>query len=191
MVTIERQYTIPLRREWLKVQRYRRAEKASRAIKQFLERHMKAEIADIKIGRWLNEMVWSRGIKSPPGKVRVNVSKDDKGIVRVELIELSEHAKKVQAKEDLRKTAVTEKKKGEETAKKAEEEKIKKEAEKAAKVEEAKKSPAEKEAEKEEAAIKKKEMHDIPEKHEAKPTLPHEKHQEKMHTPKGRQQLQK
>ncbi len=34
-------------------------------------------------------------------------------------------------------------------------------------------------------------MHDVVEKHTDKPTVPHEKHAEKPHTPKGRQPLQK
>lgn len=181
MATVERQYTIPLRKEWLKVPLYRRAEKASRAIKEFLTRHMRAEPENIKIGRWLNEQVWQRGIKNPPHKVRVNVSKDDKGIVRVELIELSENAKKIQAKEDTRKKGMEEKKKTEEAERKAEEEKMKKEAEAASKKEEASKTDAEKEADKEEKKIGEKVKHDVVEHKHDHPTVPHEKHTKKTH----------
>lgn len=189
MATLERQYTIPLRREWLKVPKYRRAEKAVKAIKEFLARHMRSDIENIKVGRWLNEGIWGRGIKYPPHKIRVNVSKDDKGIVKVELLELSEKAKKIQAKEDTRKLAVQDKKKKEEEERKAEEEKAKKAVEEAAKAEEKAKTEGEKEADKEEKDIKEKVMHQVVEKSESKPTMPKEKQMKKTHP--VRQALQK
>jgi large subunit ribosomal protein L31e len=182
MAAIERQYTIPLRREWLKVPKHKRANKAMKAVIQFLSKHMKAEEADIRVGRWLNEEVWGRGMKYPPHKIRINASKDDKGIVKAEIIELSERAKKVEEKEAKRKAVIDEKKKKEEAAKKAEEEKAKKEAERLAKEEAAKQTPAEKEVKKEEAAIKKKEMHDIVEKKEPS-AKPHEHKTEKGKQP--------
>lgn len=188
-MAIERQYTIPLRREWLKVPKHKRANKAIKAIIQFLVRHMKADEENIRIGRWMNEEVWHRGMKYPPHKIRVNVSKDDKGIVRVELIELSEKAKKIDAKEKTRSEAMGEKKKKEDAKRKEEEEKAKKEAEKLAKEEEAKKSSAEKEANKEEKDIKEKAMHQIVEKQEVS-AKPHEHKTEKSHHP-VRQALQK
>ena len=154
-MVLERQYTIPLRREFLKVPRYRRAKKAVKQIKQFLARHMKAEEKDVKVGRWVNEQVWSRGIKNPPTKVIVNVSKDDKGIVKVELIEISEKAKKIEAKEQSRMRTIEDKKKAEEAAKKAQEEAAKKEAEEQKKAEEASKSKGEKEVDKEKKEIEK------------------------------------
>ena len=40
-VTLERTYIIPLRREWLKVPEYKRTNKAVKAIRQFIVRHMK------------------------------------------------------------------------------------------------------------------------------------------------------
>ncbi len=181
MAAVERQYTIPLRKEWLKVPQYRRAEKAAKAIREFLVRHMRANPENVKIGRWLNEMVWQRGIKNPPHKVRVNVYKDDKGIVKVELIELSEKAKKIQAKEDSRKKSIEEKKKAEEAAKKAEEEKIKKEAEKAAKEEEANKTEGEKEAEKEEKKIEERVKHEVVAQPKPAAAAPKEKHTKKTH----------
>ena len=55
---LEREYIIPLRREINKVPRYRKTEKAIKAIKKFLARHMKIRDRDlnkIKIDRYLNE----------------------------------------------------------------------------------------------------------------------------------------
>jgi len=83
MATLERIYTIPLRKEWLKVQRYKRAKKAVKGVLLFLERHMKSE--DVRLGRFLNLELWKHGIRNPPSRVKVTVSKDDKGIVRAEL----------------------------------------------------------------------------------------------------------
>jgi len=80
---MERTYTIPLRREWRKTVRYRRAKKTIRAIREFLIKHMKAE--DVKIGKHLNEEVWKNGIRNPPSKIRVNAFKDKEGIVITEL----------------------------------------------------------------------------------------------------------
>jgi large subunit ribosomal protein L31e len=35
----------------------------------------------------VNEAIWARGIKKPPRKIRVRLSKDDEGIVTVTLAE--------------------------------------------------------------------------------------------------------
>lgn len=69
MADIERTYTIPLRRDFIKVPKYRRAKRAISQIKQFITKHMKTE--DVKIGKNLNEYVWENGIRNPPGKVMV------------------------------------------------------------------------------------------------------------------------
>lgn len=79
----ERTYIIPLRKDVNKSPRYKRAKKASTVVREFLEKHMKS--FDVKIGEKLNEALWKRGIKSPPGKIKVNVSKDAEGVVKAEL----------------------------------------------------------------------------------------------------------
>jgi large subunit ribosomal protein L31e len=84
MSEIERIYTVPLRRAWI-AQKYRRAEKAIFVLKQFTERHMKP--TDIIIDPSVNEAIWARGIKSPPRKIRVKMTKDNEGVVLVELAE--------------------------------------------------------------------------------------------------------
>lgn len=178
-MVLERQYIIPLRREWLKSPKHKRAKKAVAAVRQFLARHMRAEIEDIKVERWLNEELWKRGEKKPPHKIRVKAVKDDNGIVRAEIIELSERAKKIEAKENARVMIIDKKKKAEEEKKKAEEEAKKKEEEEKKKAEEAKKTEEEKAKEKEEKKVeeeKEKEMHTMvkaPKEH--KPTAQKEK----------------
>lgn len=129
---LEREYIIPLRKEWLKAPSFKRAKKAVRGVREFLARHMKAEFDDIKVGRFLNEQLWERGMKNPPHKVKIKAIKEG-GIVRAELAELTEAQKKMiedetKASEEKRKQREEQMKKEKET-----EEKAKKEAEAAAK----------------------------------------------------------
>ncbi len=117
MATVERTYIIPLRREWLKSVKYKRAKKAVRAIREFLMRHMKVEeMENIKIGKYLNLILWSHGIKNPPSRVKVNVKKDDKGIVWAEMVGAPVEKKK---EEKPKKGAKPEEKKAEAPAKTA------------------------------------------------------------------------
>ena len=82
-IVLERVYNIPLRRETLKVPFYRKAKKASKAVREFIQKHMKSD--DVNIGRYLNMKVWEHGMKNPPHHVKVVATKDDKGKVMVEL----------------------------------------------------------------------------------------------------------
>jgi len=114
---IEREYVIPLRVEWRKVPRYKRAAKAAKAIKEFLAKHMKVRDRDlkkVKLDIYLNETIWARGIKKPPSKIKVKAIKEG-NVVRAELVEYSDRLKfkKIRA-EKLEKTAADaiEKKKG-------------------------------------------------------------------------------
>jgi large subunit ribosomal protein L31e len=84
MSEMERIYTVPLGRAWI-AQKYRRAEKAIFVLKQFTERHMKP--TEIIIDPSVNEAIWARGIKNPPRKIRVKMTKDNEGVVLVELAE--------------------------------------------------------------------------------------------------------
>ena len=75
---LEREYVIPLRNQWKRVPRYKRANKAIKAIKEFLAKHMKVENRDlkkIKVDTYLNEEVWFRGIKKPPAKIKIKAKK--------------------------------------------------------------------------------------------------------------------
>lgn len=85
-MALERIYIIPLRREWLRVPEYKRAKRAVAAVKNFLMRHMKQhDISQIKLGTVLNEELWARGMKNPPSRIKVNVVKEDDGLVKAEL----------------------------------------------------------------------------------------------------------
>ena len=87
---IEREYIIPLRHRWKIVPRYKRTNKAVKAVKEFLVRHMKIRDRDldkIKIDKYLNEIIWARGIRSPPSKIKVLAVKEG-DIVRVTAVDL-------------------------------------------------------------------------------------------------------
>jgi len=83
-IVLERTYNVPLRKEFLKVPKYKKSKKAITALRKFLKRHMKSDI--IKIGKHLNELVWSKGIKNPPHHVHITAIKEDDGTVRAELV---------------------------------------------------------------------------------------------------------
>lgn len=67
-----RLYTIPLQAAW-KVPYKQRAKKAVALIQKFVRRHMKTDEKNVRVGAALNDAVWSRGIKFPPRKVKVQV----------------------------------------------------------------------------------------------------------------------
>src|SRR3989344_6254936 len=83
MAELERTFTIPLRKEWLKAPKYKRAKRTISAVRDFLARHMKP--VELKLGKYLNLEVWKHGIKNPPSRIRVTAKKDDKGVVVAEL----------------------------------------------------------------------------------------------------------
>ncbi|MBI4015218.1 MAG: 50S ribosomal protein L31e [Candidatus Aenigmarchaeota archaeon] len=73
----EKIFTIPLRKAY-ETARTRRTAKASRLVREFLEKHLKVE--DVKIGPSINHSLWSRGIQKPPHSIRVHVLKEDKTV---------------------------------------------------------------------------------------------------------------
>jgi len=81
---MERIYNIPLRKEFQKAPRYKKSGKAIRAIKEFTLKHMEAK--EVKIGKYLNELVWKNGPKNPPHKVNVKITKEE-DIAKVELVD--------------------------------------------------------------------------------------------------------
>lgn len=130
MATIERVYVIPLRREFLKTPRWRRAKKAVATVRAYLLKHTKMET--VKLGRWLNETVWGKGARHPPGKITVKVIIDkEKKLASAEMATLPKKAIKVQKKLDEKKKKENKKKKAEkaEEAKETKAEEVKTEEE--------------------------------------------------------------
>ena len=62
---------------------YRRAKVAIRVIREFTTRHMKA--TDVKIKEDVNKVIWARGIRKPPRRIRLEMERDEDGIVSVRL----------------------------------------------------------------------------------------------------------
>jgi large subunit ribosomal protein L31e len=75
----ERIYVIPLRKEWLKSARVGRANRSVNTVKSFLARHMHAE--DVQISRGINDALWARGAKKPPGRIKVKAKKDGETVM--------------------------------------------------------------------------------------------------------------
>ncbi len=99
---IEREYIIPIRNKLRFVPNYNKANKAIKIIKAFIAVHMKVYDRDmnkIRLDKYLNELVWSRGIKNPPSKIKVKAVKEG-DIVRVEILELPENLKFKKAREE-------------------------------------------------------------------------------------------
>lgn len=80
-IVLDRVYNVPLRRHWVIVQKYKRAKKASTALRNFLIKHMKSE--NIKIDVGLNMYLWKHGMQNPPHHVKINAKKFDDGEVLV------------------------------------------------------------------------------------------------------------
>jgi len=77
---LERVYTINLGKVLLSPNN-QRAKRAVNMVKEYARHHMKTQ--EIKIEEAVNHQIWKRGIKHPPRKIRVRMTKTDKGFVLV------------------------------------------------------------------------------------------------------------
>lgn len=100
----ERIYTINLRKEFLKVARYKKSKKSIKAIKEYISKHMKVELSNVHIGRYLNLKIWERGMKNPPSKIKIHTIVHE-GIGYVELPEKPFVFKTEEKKEDKKKSS--------------------------------------------------------------------------------------
>ncbi len=80
----ERIYMIPLAKA-RHGPRNKRAKKAIRYLREFMERHFKPE--SLIISQPVNEKIWSRGIQKPPRKLKIRATKNIDGLVVVYLAE--------------------------------------------------------------------------------------------------------
>jgi large subunit ribosomal protein L31e len=107
----KRKYVVPLRKEWLKVPRWRRSKRAVDALQDFISKHTK--VHNVRISNWLNEEVWKHGGKNPPSKVEVEVKienrkvkdkktkkENDVPFAIVELATLSKRAERLDKKKE-------------------------------------------------------------------------------------------
>jgi len=124
---VERVYTVNLGKVLLSPDN-QRAKRAVNMVKEFARHHMKIE--QVKLEEDVSHLLWSRGIKHPPRKIRVRMTKTDEGYVLVSKYE------------------------GEEESIEKEEEKTEPQKVEPAQVEPQKVEPAQVEPEKEEQALK-------------------------------------
>jgi len=152
-IILEREYIVPLRKGWLKVPKYKRANKAVKTLKEFIVRHMKVydrDLRKIKIDELVNNQLRFRGMYKPLAKIKIKAKKYDNDIVRVELVDIPAHVKFAKLREE-RKLTELEKKKKVEEKKEEKPEEIQPKPEEKEKVEEAKEKEA---ASKEESLTK-------------------------------------
>lgn len=149
---LERIYTIPLRRDFVKVPKYYRAKRAMSYIKKYIQKHMKYD--DVRVGPVLNEYVWERGITNPPGKVTVKAVKQDT-FVTVELQGHEYKVKEVQTEKTEKPTSFKDKLAAKLQSKSEEEPKAEES------VKESKDASSEKEAKQETVSVKKEQKADV------------------------------
>jgi large subunit ribosomal protein L31e len=77
---LERVHTINLGKVLLSPNN-QRAKRAINMVKEYASRHMKTQ--EIKIEESLSHQIWKRGIRHPPRKIRVMMTKTDEGFVLV------------------------------------------------------------------------------------------------------------
>ena len=159
--TLERIYTINLGKVWLSPNN-QRAKRAINMIKEFATHHMKSE--NVKIEEDVSHLVWARGIRHPPRKIRVKLSKDDDGNI---LISKYEEEKKVEEKTKGKKAEKKTEKKEEKKVEEAPKETVETKLEEASKEKREEKKVEEKPAEKKTEKSKEKKSEEKPK--ESKP----------------------
>jgi large subunit ribosomal protein L31e len=123
--SLERIYTINLGKVLLSPNN-QRAKRAINMIREFASKHMKSE--NVKIEEEVSHLVWAHGIRHPPRKIRVKITKDD-GNVMVSKYQEEKTAEETSKKGDKKSKDKPKKKKVEEkkTAESKTEKKSKKE----------------------------------------------------------------
>ncbi len=106
--SLERIYTINLGKVLLSPNN-QRAKRAINMIREFASKHMKSE--NVKIEEDISHLVWARGIRHPPRKIRVKLSKDEDGNI---IVAKYQEEKKVEEKPKKEEKKVEEKPKKEE-----------------------------------------------------------------------------
>lgn len=103
MAELKREYVVPLRRKTKLAPKWRRSKKAVSVLKDFIRKHMKTD--NIVICPELNEKIWEKGIKNPPGKVSViaykfDFQKEEKTLVNLLDIGVEKYVEKYKVSEE-------------------------------------------------------------------------------------------
>ena len=94
---LERVYTIPLGKVLLSANTHR-AVRAINMIKEFARRHMKTY--EVKIDEEVSHQIWARGVRRPPRKIRVKMTKTDEGHILVSSYEEEVESTAIPTEED-------------------------------------------------------------------------------------------
>ena len=78
----ERVVTIPLR-DVNAVPSYKRADKAMSLIRQYLSKHFKVSLDEIRLDSSINNTIWARGQSHPPSKIRIRAALFEEDGLRV------------------------------------------------------------------------------------------------------------
>ena len=81
---VERVYTVNLGKVLLSPDN-QRAKRAINMIKEFARHHMKVE--QVKLEEDVSHLIWSRGIKHPPRKIKVVCTREEGFPIEVKLLE--------------------------------------------------------------------------------------------------------
>lgn len=100
-IVLERTYNVPLRKKYQRAPRWKRTNRAVSALREFVAKNMKAD--KVKIGKYANLELWKHGIKNPPHHIKVNCTKDEEGLVNVELVGAPEEKPKEEPKKKVKK----------------------------------------------------------------------------------------
>ena len=92
---VERVYTVNLGKVLLSPDN-QRAKRAINMIKEFARHHMKVE--QVKLEEDVSHLIWSRGIRHPPRKIRVRMTRTDEGYILVSKYEGEEAIEKEEEK---------------------------------------------------------------------------------------------
>lgn len=86
MVKEENIYTIPLRRTFVKIPRWKRSKAAIKEIRRFIARHSHTNEDKVYLSKSINQKIWERGAEKPPYVIRVRTIKSEDGEVDAELV---------------------------------------------------------------------------------------------------------
>lgn len=76
---LERIYTVPLGDAY-EYTRTKRTPRAVKMLRQFISKHMKAELDAVSLSNLLNSHLWERSIQKPPRKVKVRAVKAEEKV---------------------------------------------------------------------------------------------------------------
>lgn len=91
-IVLERLYTVPLDKAYRST-KWSHANYAIKILRSFASRHFKSPIEKVRLATQVNEKVRSFGTVRIPKKLKVKLTKDKEGLVRVELAQEQKAAK--------------------------------------------------------------------------------------------------